>query len=89
MRLLEKMLAYVSDKTLSEKSRFRLQWNLLNNAAKFPGVHACVKHYLYSQINSRLMQIHPKDWKKSIMLPIQNFKKESSTKVYADSRRMI
>jgi hypothetical protein len=86
MRLLEKMISYVSDTTLSDKSRFRLQWNLLNNAAKFPGVHACVKHYLYSHINSRIMQIHPKDWKKAIMLPVDNFEKASRTKVFKDSR---
>lgn len=86
MKLLSQLLNLTEDKTLTETTRLRLQWKLLNNAARFPGVHACVKRYLYTQINSRLMRIHPTDWKKSIMLPIDNFVKASRQKVYSDSR---
>lgn len=86
MKLLSQMLVLTDDKTISETTRLRLQWKLLNNVSRFPGVHACVKRYLYTQINSRLMRIHPADWKKTIMLPIDNFVKASRQRVYSDSR---
>lgn len=86
MQLLAQLLNLTEDKTLSQTTRLRLQWKILNNAARFPGVHACVKRYLYSQVQSRLMRINPADWKKSIMLPIDNFVKASRQKVYSDSR---
>lgn len=89
MKLLGRLLEYTNDKTLSETTKFKLKWALLNNAARFPGVHACVKRYLYSHVQTRLMRIHPQDWKKAIMLPIDNFKKASRNKVYKDSRGMI
>lgn len=89
MKLLTRLLEYTNDKTLSDTTKFKLKWTLLNNAARFPGVHACVKRYLYSHVQTRLMRIHPQDWKKAIMLPIDNFKKAPRNHVFSDSREMI
>lgn len=89
MQLLERMFKLLSDKTLSEKTRFNMTWKVLNNAARFPGVHACVKRYLYTQIQSRVMKIHPSDWRKTIMLPIDNFEKQSRNVVFNDSRSKL
>lgn len=86
MRLLSRMMEYTNDNSLSEKSKFMLRWQLLDNAARFPGVHACVKRYLYNQVSSRVLKIYPKDWRKAIMLPIDSFEKASRTAVYTDSR---
>ena len=89
MRLLTQLLKLTDKKNISETTRLRLSWSLLNNAARFPGVHACVKKYLYSQMESRIMKIYPKDWKKTVMLPIDNFKKETKQRVYNDSRNKM
>ena len=86
LKLLGRLLEYTNDKSLTETTRFKLRWKLLDNASRFPGVHACVKRYLYSNINSRLFKIHPEDWKKTIMLPIDSFQKASRQAVYTDSR---
>ena len=86
MKLLGKLLEVTNDKNLSETTKFQLRWKLLDNAARFPGVHACVKRYLKSNINSRLLKINPLDWKKSIMLPIDNFEKASRQTIFNKSR---
>lgn len=86
MKLLEKLLQLVNDTSMSEKTRFVMSWKILDNAARFPGVHACVKRYLYTQIQTRIFKIHPSDWKKAIMLPIDNFEKQSRNVVFNDSR---
>jgi hypothetical protein len=85
MRLLERLMTLVNNEKMTETTRVNLSWKLLNNAAKFPGVHACVKRYLYKQMQSRIMRIYPQDWKKTIMLPIDNFEKEPINVVFNDS----
>lgn len=86
MRLLDRMMQYTTDETLSEKTKFTLKWQLLDNASKFPGVHACVKRYLYNHVSSRLLKVYPQDWRKVIMLPIDSFEKASRNVVFTDSR---
>lgn len=86
MRLLDRMMELVDDETLGEDSRMMVTWKLLNNAARYPGVNVAVKRYLYNQVGSRLMRIFPKDWRKTIMLPIDNFEKASRNIVFNDSR---
>jgi hypothetical protein len=89
LKLLDRMMELVNDKSMTETTRMRVTWKLLNNAARYPGVHACVKRYLYTQIESRVMRIFPRDWRKTIMLPIDNFEKKSRNTVFNDSRSKI
>lgn len=86
MRLLDRLLQLSDDTSLTETTRLRLRWQLLDNTTRFPGVHACVKHYLYNHVTSRIMKIYPKDWRKTIMLPIDRFEKQDRTDVFNDSR---
>jgi hypothetical protein len=87
MRLLNKLMEYTNDSTLSESTKFRLKWSLLDNASRFPGAKVAVKHYLNNYVQSRVLKINPADWKKAIMLPIDNFEKASKNRVFEDSIR--
>lgn len=85
MRLLEKLMD-IHEGNLTENTRLKLSWRFLNNASQFPGFQPCVKRYLYDHVQSRVMKVYPMDWRKAIMLPIENFEKASRTKVFNDSR---
>tara|TARA_Y100000389_G_C17442032_1_gene509205 strand:+ start:492 stop:1067 length:576 start_codon:yes stop_codon:yes gene_type:complete len=87
-KLLGELLNY-TDKELSDKSKIEVSWSTLKSFSKFPGVQPTVKKYLYSQVNSRFLKIHPEHWKASIFLPTQNFVGASTQKVYRDSRDII
>jgi hypothetical protein len=89
MQLLNRLLEYAtpSPNSITNTTRLRLRWSLLNNAAKFPGIEHCVKRYLYSHVKSRFLQINPTDWRKAIVLPIESFEKATMNKVYSDARR--
>ena len=50
---------------------------------------ACVKHYLNSQINSKVVVIPPKEWDLVLFLPLQRFQKQSETAVWNDSIKII
>ena len=87
--LLDKMIDLTTSQPLTNTSRMSLTWRLLNNASRFPGVNTSVKRYLYSQMGSRLLKVYPKDWRKTILLPIDNFEKSSRTNVFRNSRSKI
>lgn len=87
-KLLGELLNY-TDKELTEKSKIEVSWSTLKSFSKFPGVQPTVKKYLYSQVNSRFLKIHPEHWKASIFLPTQNFVGASTQKVWRDSRDII
>ena len=89
MRLLDRMMELVDDESMTEQTRMMVTWRLLNNTARYPGVNVCVKRYLYDQIGSRIMRVFPKDWRKTIMLPIDNFEKLSRNAVFNDIRSKI
>lgn len=85
--LLESLMELRDKKNISETTRLKLRWRVLNNAVRFPGVQECVKRYLYPNIDSRILKISPLDWKKTIMLPLERFQKKSSRAVYNQSRK--
>lgn len=87
VQLLEALMTFSTNPQLNETTRLRLRWGLINDASKFPGVEICTKRYLYSHVKSRFLRINPTDWKKTILLPIENFVKATSQKVHSDGRR--
>lgn len=89
MQLLGKMLEFTNTKNISERSKFLLKWSTLKSASRFPGIKACVKQYLFEHVKSRVLKINPEDWKKTIMLPLDNFEKKNRTSVFRESRRMM
>jgi hypothetical protein len=87
--LLLQLMLLVRDTTITSSTRMQLSWSLLQNANRFPGAEVCVKRYLYSHLQSRLLKINPVDWKTAVMLPIDNFVRASRLSVFTKSRRTI
>jgi len=65
-----------------------LNWRLLSNVSKFPGVVPAVKKYLFDHVQSRFIKIPIADWKTAIMLENSEFKKQSAGNVRAISARL-
>ena len=88
MQLLGQLMK-IHEGKLTKTTRLRLSWRFLNDASSFPAVQPCVKQYLNDHLVSSVMKIYPTDWRKTIMLPIDDFQKASRNKVFTDSRRRI
>jgi len=84
--LLGALLETKDTKTYGPDTVMRYSWDILQRAARFPGVKPTVHRYLYSQIRSRLIKVNPEDWKAAIFLPVEQFVGASKTKIYSDSR---
>ena len=80
---MDKLMKFSNDQKTDSKTRLLLSWKLLSNAAKFPEVSHCVKKYHIGHIKSVFMDVNPKFWLISALLPVEKFKGASSEEVWA------
>jgi hypothetical protein len=71
------------------QERIKITMNRLKSASKLRFYKPCYKHYLTSQIDSKMVQVPAAEWDYTLFLPSQQFKKASENKVWSDSRKMI
>jgi len=57
MTLLDKLSVTASNKTYDEKTKLRLNYKYLSNASRVFEATPCIKRYLFSQIQSRFLEI--------------------------------
>ncbi len=72
----------------TETERFTLKYEIVNASAKLKFGKACIKRYLFSQMDSAALEIEPDYWDIAAMLPMAQFQKQSVIDVYKDSREM-
>lgn len=86
-RLLDHLMLYATSKTLTESSRLRLSYDLLTASSKLRYFQPCFKHYLLSNVQTRLLVIPATEWFTAIMLPVERFVGANPNKVWRDSLR--
>lgn len=89
LQLLNKLFKFATTPNLTNSTRLRLKWSLLKNASEMPEVIPCIKRYLYSHVRSRFLLVNPTDWRKAVVLPLDNFVKKSNQYVWRESRKRI
>jgi hypothetical protein len=87
-KLMGALLTLIKDIS-DPRSRAQVSWNLLNNSAKYPGVSACVKHYLTDHVKSSYHNIPNDQWLAAVMMPLEQFQGADKSVVYRDSRRKL
>ncbi len=87
-RLFDGLLQYeVGDGDFMKKMRITL--GRLQGVSKLRFYKPCYKHYLNTQIDSRVVQVPASNWDFTLFLPSEQFKKAGVSKVWKDSRSMI
>lgn len=67
----------------------KITWAFLNNVSKYPEVAPCVKQYLFSHVQSKLIKIDIDDWRTAMLIPVESFAKKSLTYVNRNSGQKI
>lgn len=88
-QLMDALYDTATNKKYDESTKLRINYKILNGAAKFRYFKPCVKHYLTSQLRSRFFYIYPSEWDMALFMPLERFQGASKTKVFADSRKII
>jgi len=87
MILLDKLSDTISNDTYDEKTKLKINYRYLAAASRIFEANPCIKRYLFTQIESRFLEITADEWDIAAMLPVESFVGASTSKVYADSRK--
>lgn len=83
------MFPLLTDKTLGENARFRIDYELIKSQRKFVRQMTCIRTYKTEKIRSMVYEIDPKYWESSIVMPTQRFIKRRENVVYTEVNRRI
>jgi len=86
--LLNKLMAFATNKKMDETTRLRVTYSLLKGVAKYKEFQPTIKNYLYSHMKTKFALIPASDWENAVFLPTARFVGSSNNKVYQLSRRM-
>ena len=87
MILLDKLSDTISNDTYDEKTKLKINYRYLAAASRIFEANPCIKRYLFTQIQSRFLEITADEWDIAAMLPLESFVGATTSKVYADSRK--
>lgn len=85
--LLDKLSELATNNKFNETTRLRLSYSILASFSKAFEATPCLKRYLSSHVRSRFVQIEANEWDIAALLPVEQFEKASTGKVWSDSRK--
>ena len=63
----------------------RISYDILNASRGLKEFKPCLKRYLTSQVQSKLLAVQPDEWQAAVSLPVQKFTGASSAYVWQES----
>ena len=88
-KLMDALYDTINNDNMDETTRLRINYRILQSAAKFRFFEPCVKHYLNNHVKTRFLRVDPTQWDVALFLPLERFAKANKLKVYADSKKKI
>ena len=88
-RLMDRLLDTVNNDKFDETTKMRLNYSLLTSVARLRYFKPCFKHYLYSQVESRIMLVPSSEWEIAMFLPTEKFTGANKKDVWRHSKKMI
>jgi hypothetical protein len=84
--LLDKLSEFTNNNRYDDTTKLKLSYQTLAAASKIYEASPCIKRYLFSQVQSRFLEISADEWDIAALLPMESFVGASTSKVYADSQ---
>lgn len=88
-RFLDKLMDTTNNEAYDETTKFKINYNILTSMSKLRAFSPCFKHYLFSQIESRIMMVPASEWEIAIFLPTEKFIGTNKRNVWRESKRAI
>jgi hypothetical protein len=82
---LDKLFDYAIYDSNDELKRLRVTYDILSASRRFKEFRPCIKKYLYSHIQSKILAVQPNEWDIAAFLPIQQFRGATASTVWRDS----
>jgi hypothetical protein len=87
VRLLDRLMMFKTSKELTERTRIKFTYAVLNNASKFALAKPCIKRYITSHVRSKFSLISSEEWVTAMLLPVERFVGATKEQVWRDSKR--
>ncbi len=84
-KLMDSIYRLMNNSRYDKTTRLLMTYKVLKSAAKYRYFKPCVKRYLSSNVQSKLMRIEPTEWDSALMLPTERFVKARKQRVWAES----
>jgi len=72
-----------------EIKRLRITYEILKASRRYKEFKPCIKKYLYTHMQSKILAVSPDEWDVAMYLPVHQFKKESAQTVWEESVQQI
>jgi len=82
---LDKLMNFAMMGDAGEIMRMRVTYDILTASKSLKLFKPCVKRYLSSHIQSKILTIQPNEWDIAALLPLQQFKGATAPEVWQDS----
>lgn len=89
LAFLDKLLDLAELNSNDEIARVRISYDILTASKRFREFKPCIKQYLTTNIQSKIIAVQPNEWDIAAFLPVQQFKKKSSSVVWEESLDQI
>ena len=86
IRLLDRLVDYSNNNKFDESTKLRVDYSKLKNVNL---IKPCLKRYLAGNVRSKFRKVEADEFMIATLLPVQKFKKQSDSHVFAKSRGMI
>jgi hypothetical protein len=86
---LDKLMDYALQGDAGEVMSMRISYDILNASRGLKEFKPCLKRYLTSQVQSKLLAVEPNEWQIAASLPVQKFTGASSAYVWQESIEQI
>lgn len=88
--LMDKLSSYANNDKFDKTTKLKLTYQTLKAASRIFEKNACIKRYLFTQIQSRFLEISAEEWDIAVLLPMEDFTSEkkpvSKSVVFQDSK---
>ena len=87
--LFDGLLGNLNNNRFDESTKFKLNYQMLQQARSLRAYKPCFKHYLTKQVDSKIALVEAPEWEVALFMPSEQFRKKRVRSVWADSRKMI
>ena len=86
---MDKLMENTNNDKWDETTKMKVNYSLLTSVSKLRYFAPCFKHYLFSQVESRMMLVPSSEWEISMYLPTEKFVGANKRDVWRDSKAAI
>lgn len=83
--LLGELSTLANNKRYDQTTKLKLSYQKIKSFSQY--FQPTVKRYLAGHVRSQFIKIFPNEWENALFLPLQNFEKATTAKVWRDSRK--